>query len=381
MNFQPLKDFLDYYLPAVAVPGSDTVIYQDHNEIFRYTSGFDSLAQKTPVRKDALYSIYSCTKVSTCVAATQLIERGQILASDPISYYFPEYEKLTVRKVESNGTVNIVPATKTMTIKHLLTMTAGFSYDLNSPAIREVYRRTDGRCPTLDVIRAMPSDPLFFEPGERYNYSLCLDVIGGLVELVSGMKLSEYMRRNIFEPLGMKSTYFGYRPEDRERMATKYAYDAATASAREIPKEDNPYNLGTEFESGGAGLISCVDDQILLADALANGGMGKSGNRILSSCGVDLMRMNSLNKEQMAYVTEPHLKGYSYGYGVRVNVDPREGGNLAPMDEFGWDGAKLCYLSAIPSMKIAIFHAEHMGGLHGVVVPRLRNVVQSCLMS
>ena len=381
MNFQPLKDFLDYYLPAVGVPGSDTVIYQDHREIFRYTSGYDSLVERTPVRRDALYSIYSCTKVATCIAATQLIERGQILVTDPISYYFPEYEKLNVRRVESDGTVNIVPATTPMTIKHLLTMTAGFSYDLNSPAIRSVYERTDGRCPTLDVVRAMASDPLLFDPGEKFYYSLCLDVIGGLVELVSGMKLSEYMKRNIFDPLGMKDTYFGFRPENKDRMATKYEYVAATASAREIPKENNPYNFGTEYESGGAGLISCVDDQILLADALANGGMGKSGNRILSSCGVDLMRMNSLTGEQMSHIEYSHLKGYSYGYGVRVNVNPAEGGNLAPMDEFGWDGAKLSYLSAIPSMKIAIFHAEHMGGLHGVVVPRLRNVIQACLMS
>ena len=381
MNFQPLKDFLDYYLPGIGVPGSDTVIYKDHREIFRYRSGFDSIALRTPVREDALYSMYSVTKVSTCVAATQLIERGQILVTDPISYYFPEYEHLTVKKVAPDGSVSYVPATKQMTVKHLLSMTAGFDYNLDCDAIRGVKERTAGRCPTLDIVRALASEPLSFEPGERYQYSLCLDVIGGLVELVSGVRFGEYLRQNVFEPLGMKDTYLGYRPENKERMATKYLYVPATASAMEIPKENNPHNFGSEYDSGGAGLISTVDDQILLADALAHGGVGKNGNRILSSAGVDLMRSDALTPEQRKGISFGHLAGYSYGYGVRVNIDPAAGGNLAPLDEFGWDGAKLCYLSASPSMKIAIFHAEHMGGLHGVVEPRLRNVIQACLMS
>ena len=102
MNFQPLKDFMDNYLSMLGVPGSDIVIYKNHEELFRYQSGFDSLKEGTPVRPDALYHMYSCTKVATCVAATQLIERGEILASDPVYAYFPEYADINVTKTSDS---------------------------------------------------------------------------------------------------------------------------------------------------------------------------------------------------------------------------------------------------------------------------------------
>ena len=381
MNFQPLRDFLDFYIPMLGIPGTDTVIYKDHKEIFRYQSGFDSLRFGTPVRENALYHMYSVTKVSTCVAATQLIERGEILLTDPVYAYFPEFKNITVKKKLPDGSVEIVPAKNTMLIKHLLTMTAGFDYNLNGRGIARVREETGGRCPTLDIVRALVEEPLDFEPGESYQYSLCLDVVGGLVELVSGMKLGEYMREHIFEPLGMRNTSFGMTDEKRAMLATQYEYDTLNQRAVEIPVTQNQFNLGSEYESGGAGLISCVDDQILLADALAHFGVGKSGNRILSKRGVELMRANHLNDMQYELFNEQMKQclGYSYGFGVRTNCKPELNGNLAPVGEFGWDGARLSYLSADPENRIALFHAEHMGGLHNVVLPRLRNVVYSCL--
>ena len=105
MNFQPLRDFLDQYLPMLGVPGSDTVIYKDHKEIFRHTSGYDDIVNKTPLRKDAIYNIYSCTKVATGVAALQLIEKGEILLSDPVYAYIPEFRELTVEIKDESGNV------------------------------------------------------------------------------------------------------------------------------------------------------------------------------------------------------------------------------------------------------------------------------------
>lgn len=380
MNFEPLKDFLDYYLPMLGIPGSDTVIYKGREEVFRYTAGFDSKSLGTPVRRDALYNIYSCTKIATCVAATQLIERGEIVITDPVYAYFPEYRNLKIKAVRDDGTIEIRDAKKPMLIKHLLTMTSGLDYNLERPGIMRVKERTLGRCPTLDVVRAFAEDPLDFEPGEHYKYSLSLDVIGGIVELVSGMKLGDYMKENIFDPLGMKNTFFGFREERRYDMATMYQYDPATKSAAEIPVDKVAYNFGPEYESGGAGLISCVDDYILLADALTHLGLGKNGNRILSETAVNLMRKNQLSEAQLSeFRSAVHSIGYGYGFGVRTNMTPEDAGNLSTVGEFGWDGAKLCYLSSDPERKISVFHAEHMGGLHSVVEPRLRNLVYSCL--
>lgn len=379
MNFQPLKDFLDFYLPMLGIPGSDTVIYKDHEEIFRYQSGYDSLKFRTPVRDNALYNMYSVTKVSTCIAATQLIEKGEILTTDPVYAYFPEFKDITVKVPRSDGGFDVRPAKTVMTIQHLLTMTCGLNYDLNRPALLQARADTGGRCPTLEMVRALAKDPLEFDPGEKYQYSLGLDVIGGLVELVSGVKFGDYLRENVFLPLGMERTSFGLDEEKYSMLATLYAYDAKSKCAVEIPKDEHPYTFGPEYESGGAGLISCVDDQILLADALAHMGKGKNGNRILSEYGVELMRTNALNPEQLKQFGCNHNTGYGYGYGVRTNINPISAGNVAPLGEFGWDGAKLCYLSADPASRVAVFHAEHMGGLHSVVIPRLRNLIYSCL--
>ena len=380
MNFQPLKDFMDGYLPMLGVPGTDIVIYKDHEEIFRYQSGYDSIRFGTPVNPNALYYMYSCTKVATCVAATQLIERGEILASDPVYAYIPEFADIKVKHTLPDGTVEIRPAEKVLTIEHLLTMTGGLDYDLNRPAIKRVIEETEGRAPTLDIARALAEDPFLFEPGTKYQYSLCLDVIGGIIEVVSGMSLGEYFKKNIFEPLGMTETSFLLDEEKLSRLAVQYQLDTATGEVNELPATYNPFVFGTEYHSGGAGLISSVKDQILLADALANDGVGKNGNRILSKAGVALMSANHLHPAALeGFKDLGQVKGYGYGYGVRTNMDPAYGGNLSPVGEFGWDGARGSYISCDPKNRVAFFYAEHMGGLHPVILPRLRNVVYACL--
>ena len=377
MNFQPLKDYLDFYVSMLGVPGSDIVVYKNSEEVFRYQSGYDSLAFRTPVRDNALYNLFSCTKVALAVAALQLIERGEILATDPVYAYFPEYRELNVKKCASDGSViDIVPAKNVMTIHHLLTMTACMNYDLNSPTIQAVKTKTEGRCPTLDIVRAIAKEPLCFEPGKTYNYGLCHDVVGGIIELVSGMKLGEYMQKNIFEPLGMKETTFSREKSILSRLACHYDYDEKNKCAVEIPPEENPYVFGTEYESAGAGLISSVDDYILLAEALTNFGVGRNGERILSKRGINLMRANQLDAE--ALVTFNHL-GYGYGYGVRTNINPSRASNLSTVGEFGWQGREGSYFSSDPDARVSIFYAQHMMGMNHMVHPRLRNVVYSCL--
>ena len=379
MNFEPLKDFLDNYLTMLGVPGSDISIYRNHEEIFRHQSGYDNIKLGTPVRPDALYHIFSCTKVATCVAAIQLIERGEILDSDPVYAYIPEYKHIKVKHTRPDGGVEVRSARNVLTIKHLLTMTGGLNYDVQRPALLKIISETNGRAPTLDVVRALAIDPFDFEPGTRYQYSLGLDVMGGIIEVVSGMSLEDYMQKNIFEPLGMKDTSFILNDERLERLATQYQLDLEAGGPVEIPKGDNWSVFGTEYHSGGAGLISSVEDYVLLADALSHFGVGKSGNRILSKYGVELMRTNQLTDHLMQGYDAPAFKGYGYGYGVRTNMTPMAYGNLSPVGEFGWDGARGAYFSSDPENKVSIYYAQHMGGLPHIILPRLRNVVYGCI--
>ena len=382
MNFQPLKDFCDFYLPMLGVPMSDTVIYRNHEEIFRYSAGYDDPWLRIPTKRDALYNLYSCTKVATAVAATQLIERGELLPSDPLYAYFPEYKEMRVKKTAPDGSATLVPATKPILVEHLLTMTSGMNYNLDAPAIAKVRRATNGLCPTLDVVRALADEPLESEPGEHYLYSLGLDVVGGLVELVSGLPLGEYMKRNIFNPLGMTETGFTMDETIVPRMASQYRYNEETGAPEKIPVSENPYRFGSACQSAGAGLISSVKDQILFADALANKGKGKSGERILSPAGVDVLRANRFDESKLSEF--PKYKfGYGYGYGVRTAIDPKTKGNLASVGDFGWDGARRSYISADPERKLAVFHAEHMNfpNADSVIFARLRNVIYACVES
>ena len=365
MNFDKLRDFLDFYLPMLGVPGSDTVIYQDHEEIFRHRSGYDNLSARTKVRDDAIYNIYSCTKVATCVAAMQLVERGEMLVSDPVHVYFPEYKNLTVERVGADGVRYVEKA--------------GLDYNIKRPAIERIKANTLGRCSTLDIVRALPSDPLAFEPGERYCYGLSHDVLGGLVELISGLPLGEYMKKNIFDPLGMKDTTFKISQENYGRIASQYTYDVVGRCAIEIPKDNNDFRFGSDYECGGAGILSTASDYILLMDALANGGVGKNGNRILSSSSVDLLRSSILTPEQNESYAQAHHAGYEYCYGVRCMKDPAVAGSLAPVGSFGWDGARMCYAHSDPKNRIAIFHAEHIDSMNPIVLPRLINVIYSCI--
>lgn len=380
MNFSRLKDFLDYELPTLGIPGSDTVIWVGRDEVFRHTTGFDSLKEQTRLKGDRLYNMYSCTKVSTAVCATQLIERGEITVTDPIYAYFPEFENMLVKvKDESGRVVDFRRAKNPITIQHLLTMTSGIDYNLSSSSILRFKEETGGRCPTLSFPAAIAKEPLDFDPGERWCYGLSLDIIGALIELVSGKKLSEYMKENLFDPIGMENTSFGFTEKKLSEMATQYRFDPESCSAVEIPKTQNPFVFGAEYESAGAGLISCVSDQILLTDTLTHLGLAKNGNRILSERAVNLMRADALNDEVRKTFTPPHFRGYSYGYGVRVNRNPASVGNLAPVGEFGWDGAKMSYISCDPENKVSLFHAEHMGGVASIVWPKLRNLLYSSL--
>lgn len=381
MNFENLTKFLDNTLPMVGVPGSDTVIYVDHEEVYRHQSGFDNIQFRTPVRDNALYLMYSISKVSTCVGATQLIEKGEIQVNEPLYAYLPEFRHMAVKVKKENGEYDLVEAKNPITLRHLLTMTAGLSYNLNYPSILKVREETNGRCPTMDIVRALASEPLDFEPGSHYQYSLCLDVIGGLIEEVSGMKFGEYMKENVFEPLGMTETGYAFTEDKMARLATLYNVDKQKDTISEMDPYKIPYRLGTEYESGGAGLISSVHDQILLADALANYGRGKNGYQVLTKSGVDLMRSNQLNENQLHdfWKIGNHMYGYGYGFGVRTQLNPAIEGSLTPVGEFGWDGAKLSFLTAIPERKIAVFHAEHVGAFHSFVEPRLMNIIISSL--
>ena len=387
MDFTALKNFLDH-LTSWRIPGNGVKVCLEGKEVFSYTSGYADVKNKVPMTLDHYVNIYSCSKVATVTAALQLYEQGKFLLDDPLYSFIPEYKEMQI--ATENG---LRKAEKPITLRHLFTMTSGLTYNRDTQAFAKARELTNGKMDTLTTIRCLASDPLAFEPGEKWNYSLSHDVLAAVVEVISGKRFSEYVRENIFEPLDMKAVYHNESVQDR--MATQYEYingkkrDHIAQQAGIAPVDDGCYvevgsnqchELGTEYDSGGAGITTTVNEYSKFCVALANGGVGATGEKILSSGTIDLLRTNQLNSEQIKTFTWPQLKGYGYGLGVRTLID-KAAGSTGNVGEFGWGGAAGATVLVDPDLKLSVFYAHHMlNPQEDYYQPRLRNVVYSCIL-
>lgn len=377
MDFKPLSQFIDRIV-SWRIPWAEVLVMHRNETVFRYRSGYANLEEKTPIEDSHIFNLYSMTKILTCTAALQLVEKGAMLLSDPLADYLPEFAEMTVRKTQPNGGVELVRAQNPITVRDLFTMTAGFSYDLQAPSIREAAERTNGRVPTRDFAAALAKVPLLFEPGTHWNYSLCHDVLAALVEAVDGRKFGEYVRDEITGPLGMRDTAFDLSEEQRSRLAPQYVYDDKLG--KPVRKDGNDYRIGTEFESGGAGLLSTVSDYAKFLNALTNRGTSPDGVRVLSPASVDLMRTDHLNENTRADYNWNHMAGYGYGLGVRTHVSGALSGSLSSLGEFGWAGAAGCLAIMDPESELTVMYAQHLlNNQEPYVHPRLRNIVYACL--
>lgn len=384
MNFEYMKNFMDS-LTEWIIPGNSVVIYKDGKKVFEYSSGYSDLEKKIKKTGEEQLYIYSCSKVATVTAALQLYEQGKFLLSDPLYEYLPEFKKMYVKDGD-----RIKAAENPITIRDLFTMTAGLSYATNTPAFEKARKLTDGKMDTRTVIKCLAEEPLLFEPGARWNYSLCHDVLAVLAEVVSGMRFSEYMKKYIFEPLDMNNSYY-HAPND-VIISPQYIYEIQdTKNIVELQQKEhtigvvkraygNELVFGENYDSGGAGIITTVDDYAKFAAALANSGTGLNNNRILSSATVKLMKTNQLNEAQRKTMNWRRLRGYGYGLGVRTLIDKAESGSNSSIGEIGWGGAAGATIIADTEEKVALFYAHHMlNPQEEYYQPRLRNVLYSCL--
>ncbi|MDR6716905.1 serine hydrolase domain-containing protein [Paenibacillus sp. 2003] len=377
MDFKPLASFIDR-ITSWRIPWAEVLVMHRNDTVFHYRNGYANLEEKTPIGDGAIFNLYSMTKIMTCVAGLQLVEKGEMLLSDPLSDYLPEYAEMTVKKTMANGEIRLEKATRAITVRDLFTMTAGFSYDVGCPSIQEAVKSTDGTLPTRDFARALANEPLLFEPGTHWNYSMCHDVLGALVEVVSGKRFGTYLRDEITGPLGMNDTAFNLNDEQQKRLIPQYAYNDELEKA--VRMDGNGFRVGTELESGGAGLLSTVSDYALFLNALTGRGTSPEGVRILSQASVELMRTDHLNEMTRGDYSWDHMYGYGYGLGVRTHISKADSGSLSPLGEFGWSGAAGCMAIIDPDSELTVMYAQHLlNSQEPYVQRRLRNVVYSCL--
>lgn len=393
MNFENLKECLDMFISRDKVPGLDCIVYRDHEEIYRYTAGFADMEEGKKMKGDEQYFIYSMTKLLTCVSALQLLERAKYLMSDPVSKYLPEFETMKLSadvgeddfdKITTGAGVGSDSASESIgyaknpiTVRHLFTMSSGLDYAIRSPEILAAVKA--GKRTTRELISAIAERPLSFEPGERYQYSLSHDVLGALVEVWSGLSLGEYMKKNIFEPLGMEHSFFGLpkTEELRKKMASLYVRgEDGNPKKIELHCE---YNLTDEYESGGAGLCSSAEDYAIFLDALACGGVGRNGRRIISSASIELLKSDGMKDMKRTSDFEDNVPGYRFAHGVRVHTDRSRSGALSPLGEFGWDGAAGGFSLVDTENKISLAYFQHFMGWERRSRYEITNALYSCL--
>jgi CubicO group peptidase (beta-lactamase class C family) len=313
-----------------------------HGKIVHFESvGTYGVDNDKPMDKDALFRLYSMTKPITTVAIMMLYEEGKFQLADPVSKYLPEFEN---QKILRDG--ELVAPESPMTVEQLLSHTAGLSYGFyNDNPVETAYqdaKLADSK-DLNDFVARLAKLPLRFEPGSRFYYSVATDVLGAMVERLSGLSLEAFFAQKIFAPLGMSDTFFNV-PEDKlHRLVTNHYWNAEEDTLAPLPAERRRPVQGVTLFSGGAGLISTAMDYMIFCEMLRNGG-SYNDVRILGPKTVQYMTINHLRKDVRdngadEYPASHLYPGQSFGFGFGVITDPGQSQVISSKGAFSWGGA------------------------------------------
>ena len=297
-----IDGLINEYISKNWLTGAVSIVIKD-NQVVQYKGyGYADVATKKPMKNDAIFRIMSQTKAITSVGIMILYEQGKLLLDQPISDFIPEFKNPVVldKFNDADTTYTTIPAKSEITIRQLLTHTSGLDYtDIGSSKVAAIYSKN--HIPSglgyfdadlLERMKALGKLPLSFQPGEKWQYGLNSDLLGCLIEVISGMNLEDFLRKNIFDPLGMKDTYFNVPSSKANRLATVYTEDA---SGKIIPWSHEFRNIDPDYPimkkryfSGGAGLSSTAFDYAVFMQMLLNGGK-YNGHQILGKRTVEMI--------------------------------------------------------------------------------------------
>ena len=314
-----LRRVLTREIERKRLPGAVAMIARQGKLGFLEAFGVQDPASGAPMQIDSIFRIYSMTKPVVSVAIMMLVEEGRLFLADPLSKYVPAFADPKVA-VERDGRVELVPAERPITIQDLLRHTSGLTYEfVGTAAVQRMY--LDKKLPSTDQTNAdqverLASLPLFSQPGKQWDYSRSTDVLGRIIEIVSGETLGEFLRQRIFAPLGMNDTGFHVPTEKQSRIAEPFAKDPDSGEAVRLLDIRRP----ARFELGGGGLVSTLPDYARFLDMLAAGGTCE-GQRLLARKTIDLMRSDHLgpNVRRGSELLQP---GHGFGLGFAVRTEP-----------------------------------------------------------
>lgn len=337
-----LSEALNGYVKDGRLPGGVVLVARRGKVAYTEAFGQRDREAGAPMREDAVFRIASQTKALVSVGVMILQEEGRLLISDPVGKYLPEFRETTVAVPKQGGGYEVVKAKRPVNIRDLLTHTAGIGYgggvarDRWEQAKITGWYFADRDEPVGATVARMAALPFDAQPGERWVYGYSTDILGALVEKVSGQPLDAFLRARIFDPLGMKDTHF-YLPESKaERVAVVYSAKEAGGLER-APEPGGMVGQGAYLKgprksfSGGAGLLSTANDYARFLSMLLNGGE-LDGTRLLSRKSVELMTVDHLDGK-------PFRDGQGFGLGFLVVKDLGARGQTGSVGEYGWGGA------------------------------------------
>ena len=350
-----MDSFFEREIQANRVPGAVVAIAREGKLVHYKAYGYLDRSRNVPMPLDAVFALASMTKVMTSVAALQLNQDGRLPLKSRLSDYYPGFANMKVGVALPDGSLRLDPQARPIYIQDLFRHTSGLTYGgRGSNPVSRLY--PDGTKPALDgsigeFIDMLTQLPLAHQPGTAFEYSFSIDVLGAVVEKVSGQRLGAYLQQHVWSPLGMVDTTFAVPAGKRARIAQPFALN---------PLDGKPQSIAviarqTQFDCGGACAFGTVADYLRFGQMLVNGGV-LDDQRILSPKTVVHMTSNHLGPEivNTVGVVEPHREGYGFGLGVAVRV--HQGISAVPGNpgEFSWNGAYGTQFFADPKEKLVV---------------------------
>lgn len=357
-RLQRLNTVLENYVENKQLPGAVVMISRKGKIVYTAAVGYRDYETKDPIRENTIFRIASQTKAIVSVGIMTLLEQGKLLLDDPVGNYIPEFNSTTVA-VKDDAAYKVVPANRKITIRDLLTHTAGIGYgwglahDQWKKAGITGWYFAHRKAPILETVKAIAHLPQEAQPGEKYVYGYNTDILGALIEVVAKQPLDMFLQQRVLDPLGMKDTYFYLPPKLTDRLATVYSPTENGLSAAPVGtgmQAQGEYVKGprTSF-SGGAGYLSTALDYSKFLQMMLNKGV-YNGQRLLSRKSVELMLENHIGTKF------PWGKGQGFGLGFSIHLAPGESGIMGSVGDFGWGGAYHSVYWADPTEELAVVY-------------------------
>lgn len=377
-RLQRIDNAMNEWVQKEWMNGGVAMIVHDGKIVYYKSAGYNDLANKTPLQKEGIFRIASQTKAITSVAIMMLFEEGKLLLDDRVSKYIPSFRNQVVldKFNAADTSYTSVPSKKDITIRDLLTHTSGIGYaQIGSKEANAIYAKnniTSGIGVTngtlLEAMTRLGKLPLMHQPGEKFTYGLNTDLLGCLVEIISGTTLNNFFTTRIFEPLGMKDTYFFIPKEKAARLVNLYKEDSlghlqkSAGNMLNGPTVVNYPLLKSSYYSGGAGLSSTIYDYAVFLQMLLNNGK-YNGKQLLSRNSVRLMTMNQIG--------DLNLGADKFGLGFQVVTERGSSRTPAREGTFSWGGAFATSYWVDPKEKIVLlFYRQLQSSTHGDVVEK-----------